>query len=133
MNEAGNGAANPERLPMYREFAYYLFACAFPEKPVLINWLSLYRRIWDGLLSPYGLDDEEQATDRAFRIGQSRDVQVHKFVTLGTLEERIDEMLECKMGLSKQIVEGGEGWITELSTEELKSLLALSAEWIDKG
>ncbi|UUZ82316.1 hypothetical protein LJK88_49355 [Paenibacillus sp. P26] len=47
---------------------------------------------------------ENQATDRAFRIGQTRHVQVHKFVTLGTLEERIDEMIEKKLGLSGQIV-----------------------------
>jgi len=68
---------------------------------------------------------ENQATDRAFRIGQTKDVQVHKFVTLGTLEERIDEMLDYKQGLSDQIVGTGEGWITELSTNELKELLLL--------
>ncbi|MFC9779003.1 DEAD/DEAH box helicase [Paenibacillus chitinolyticus] len=74
---------------------------------------------------------ENQATDRAFRIGQTRDVQVHKFVTLGTLEEKIDEMIERKLGLSEQIVGSGENWITELSTDELRDLLALRMEWMN--
>jgi SNF2 family DNA or RNA helicase len=73
---------------------------------------------------------ENQATDRAYRIGQNRHVQVHKFVTLGTLEERIDDMIERKQDLSRQIVGGGEGWITELSTEDLKELFTLRREWI---
>jgi SNF2 family DNA or RNA helicase len=74
---------------------------------------------------------ENQATDRAFRIGQTRHVQVHKFVTLGTLEERIDEMIERKQGLSQQIVGGGEGWITELSTEDLRDLFVLRRDWVE--
>jgi SNF2 family DNA or RNA helicase len=74
---------------------------------------------------------ENQATDRAFRIGQTRHVQVHKFVTLGTLEERIDEMIERKLGLSQQIVGSGESWITELSTDDLRDLFALRREWVD--
>lgn len=73
---------------------------------------------------------ENQATDRAFRIGQTRHVQVHKFVTLGTLEEKIDEIIETKLGLSEQIVGSGEGWITEMSTEALRSVLSLRNEWI---
>ncbi|MEC0143746.1 DEAD/DEAH box helicase [Paenibacillus alginolyticus] len=75
---------------------------------------------------------ENQATDRAFRIGQTRDVQVHKFVTLGTLEERIDEMIERKKGLSDQIVGTGENWVTEMSTSELRELFALRREWMEK-
>lgn len=75
---------------------------------------------------------ENQATDRAFRIGQTRDVQVHKFVTLGTLEERIDEMIERKQGLSDQIVGTGENWVTEMSTGELRELFALRREWMEK-
>jgi SNF2 family DNA or RNA helicase len=74
---------------------------------------------------------ENQATDRAYRIGQNRHVQVHKFVTLGTLEERIDDMIERKQDLSRQIVGGGEGWITELSTDDLKELFTLRREWIN--
>ncbi|MBO0684240.1 MAG: SWF/SNF helicase family protein, partial [Candidatus Dormibacteraeota bacterium] len=71
---------------------------------------------------------EDQATDRAFRIGQRRDVQVRKLVCVGTLEERIDRMLEEKRDLAERIVGTGEGWLTELSTDELRSLVALSAE-----
>jgi len=76
---------------------------------------------------------ENQATDRAYRIGQHQAVQVHKFVALGTLEERIDEMLEKKQGLADQIVGGtGEQWITELSTAELRNLFTLRREWIEE-
>lgn len=74
---------------------------------------------------------ENQATDRAYRIGQTRHVQVHKFVTLGTLEERIDEMLERKLALSNQIVGSSENWITELSTNDLRELFRLRREWIE--
>lgn len=73
---------------------------------------------------------EEQATDRAYRIGQTRDVQVHKFVALGTLEERIDEMIDRKKTLSRQIVGSGENWITELTTDELKEMFSLRREWV---
>jgi SNF2 family DNA or RNA helicase len=68
---------------------------------------------------------ENQATDRAYRMGQTRDVQVHKFIALGTLEERIDEMLESKQQLSDNVISSSEGWITELSTEALKDLFTL--------
>jgi len=68
---------------------------------------------------------ENQATDRAYRIGQMQRVQVYKFIALGTLEERIDEMLESKRHLSETVMAGSENWITELSTEELRDLVAL--------
>jgi SNF2 family DNA or RNA helicase len=71
---------------------------------------------------------ENQATDRAFRIGQTRDVQVHKFLCLGTLEEKIDEMIERKQEVAEKVVGAGEGWLTELSTAELKKLMALRQE-----
>jgi len=71
---------------------------------------------------------EDQATDRAFRIGQRRDVQVRKFVCVGTLEERIDAMIEQKKALAEQVVGTGEGWLTELSTAALREVLALSPE-----
>ena len=71
---------------------------------------------------------EDQATDRAFRIGQRRDVQVRKLVCVGTLEERIDRMIEEKRGLAARIVGTGEAWLTELSTGELRELVALRAE-----
>jgi SNF2 family DNA or RNA helicase len=71
---------------------------------------------------------EDQATDRAFRIGQRRDVQVRKFVCVGTLEERIDAMIEQKKALAEQIVGTGEAWLTGLSTAALREVLALSPE-----
>lgn len=71
---------------------------------------------------------ENQATDRAYRIGQTRDVQVHKFLCLGTLEEKIDEMIERKKEVAEQVVGAGEGWLTELSTAELHDLMALRRE-----
>lgn len=73
---------------------------------------------------------ENQATDRAFRIGQTRRVQVHKFITLGTLEEKIDEMIESKQALSDQVVGVSEQWITEMSTDELKEMFALRDVWL---
>ena len=74
---------------------------------------------------------ENQATDRAFRIGQNRQVEVHKFVCLGTVEERIDELIERKQALAEKIVGSGEGWITELSTDQLKDLFRLRAEAVE--
>lgn len=74
---------------------------------------------------------ENQATDRAYRIGQERNVQVYKFISLGTIEERIDEMMERKLNLSQQIVGNGDNWITELSTEELRELFLLRREWLE--
>jgi len=71
---------------------------------------------------------ENQATDRAFRIGQTRNVQVHKFLCLGTLEEKIDEMIERKKEVAEKVVGTGEGWLTELSSAELKELMALRQE-----
>jgi SNF2 family DNA or RNA helicase len=71
---------------------------------------------------------ENQATDRAFRIGQRQAVQVHKFICAGTLEERIDAMIESKQGVAARVVGTGEGWLTELSTAQLRDLLALRAE-----
>jgi len=68
---------------------------------------------------------EDQATDRAFRIGQQRNVFVHKFVCTGTLEERIQQMLERKREVADNLLAAGENWITELSNEELKRLLTL--------
>ncbi|MDR9857031.1 DEAD/DEAH box helicase [Paenibacillus sp. VCA1] len=72
---------------------------------------------------------ENQATDRAYRMGQTKDVQVHKFISIGTLEERIDEMLESKQQLSDNVISSTEGWITELSTEALKELFTLRSDW----
>jgi non-specific serine/threonine protein kinase len=68
---------------------------------------------------------EDQATDRAFRIGQRRAVQVRAFVCAGTLEERIATMIREKRGLAARIVGTGEQWLTELSTAQLRELIAL--------
>ncbi len=68
---------------------------------------------------------ENQATDRAFRIGQTRNVQVHKFLCVGTLEEKIDVMIERKKEVAEKVVGTGEGWLTELSTTELRELFRL--------
>jgi len=70
---------------------------------------------------------EDQATDRAFRIGQRRAVQVRKFVCAGTVEEKIATMIRDKRGLAAKIVGTGEGWLTELSTTQLRELFALEA------
>ncbi|MBI4573584.1 MAG: DEAD/DEAH box helicase [candidate division NC10 bacterium] len=75
---------------------------------------------------------ENQATDRAFRIGQTRNVQVHKYICAGTLEERIDEMIERKKGIAETVIGTGEGWLTELSNRELKQLLALRHEAVEE-
>lgn len=71
---------------------------------------------------------ENQATDRAFRIGQRRDVQVRKLVCVGTVEERIDALLDSKQRLADLVVGTGENWITEMTTDELHDLLALGDE-----
>jgi SNF2 family DNA or RNA helicase len=68
---------------------------------------------------------ENQATDRAFRIGQTRNVQVHKFICGGTLEDQIDEMIEGKRALAESVLGADEGWLNELSTDQLRDLVAL--------
>ncbi|MBE9200281.1 MULTISPECIES: DEAD/DEAH box helicase [unclassified Nodularia (in: cyanobacteria)] len=68
---------------------------------------------------------ENQATDRVFRIGQTRNVQVHKFVCTGTLEEKIHDMIESKKQLAEQVVNTGEEWLTEMNTDQLRDLLIL--------
>ncbi|XVJ59792.1 MAG: ATP-dependent helicase [Tepidisphaera sp.] len=73
---------------------------------------------------------ENQATDRAYRIGQTRTVQVHKFVVKGTLEERIDQMIEQKTELADKIIGAGENWLTELDTDQLRDLLTLRNDMI---
>nr|WP_223254403.1 DEAD/DEAH box helicase [Bacillus sp. HNG] len=79
------------------------------------NHVIHYDRWWNPAV-------ENQATDRAYRIGQKRFVHVHKLIATGTLEEKIDEMLEKKQSLNDEIITS-ENWITELSTNELKELL----------
>jgi len=72
---------------------------------------------------------ENQATDRAFRIGQTKNVMVHKFVTKGTIEEKIDAMIQEKQKLSGDILSSsGEQWITEYNNEELMKMFALGGD-----
>ena len=67
---------------------------------------------------------ENQATDRAFRIGQEHDVTVYKMITRGTMEESIQDVLDGKMQLAGTVVGEGEGWITELNAEDLARLMS---------
>ncbi len=71
---------------------------------------------------------EDQATDRTYRIGQTRNVQVHKLITMGTLEEKIDAMLESKRDLADRVVGSGEGWLTQLDDEALRHLVSLDTD-----
>jgi len=85
------------------------------------NHVIHYDRWWNPAV-------ENQATDRAFRIGQKHNVEVHKFITAGTLEERIDEMIERKTAVSGTVLGKGEQWLTELSNSDLKKLIMLGRE-----
>jgi superfamily II DNA or RNA helicase len=89
------------------------------------NRVVLFDRWWNPAV-------EAQAADRAYRIGQTRSVQVHSFVCSGTLEERIDEMIEAKRAVAAEIVGTGESVLTDLSVAELKGLLALRASALDE-
>ena len=89
------------------------------------NHVIHYDRWWNPAV-------EHQATDRAFRIGQTRDVHVHKLICAGTLEDRIDLMIEIKQVTADQVVGAtSERWLTELSNAELRDVLALSANPVD--
>ena len=83
------------------------------------NHVFHYDRWWNPAV-------ERQATDRAYRIGQERTVHVHKFVCQGTLEERIDQMIEDKTALAEQIIGAGDDWLTEMSTSQLREVLQLN-------
>jgi SNF2 family DNA or RNA helicase len=85
------------------------------------NHVFHYDRWWNPAV-------ENQATDRAYRIGQKRNVQVHKFICAGTLEESIDELIESKKAIAEDVVGTGEGWLTKLSNRDLKRVLALSKD-----
>jgi SNF2 family DNA or RNA helicase len=76
---------------------------------------------------------ENQATDRAFRIGQTRTVNVHKYICTGTLEERIDQMIEQKTELATNIIGAGDAWLTELSTGQLRDMLSLRKTGLEGG
>ena len=82
------------------------------------NHVVHYDRWWNPAV-------EDQATSRAHRIGQKKIVSVHTFICNGTIEDRIDAMIEQKISLAQSVVGEGEGWITELTDSELKDLLTL--------
>ena len=73
---------------------------------------------------------ENQATDRAFRIGQTKNVMVHKFVSRGTIEEKIDELIKSKIELAQNVIsaDSGESWITEMSDSGLMKMFRLDGE-----
>ncbi|MFN4279919.1 DEAD/DEAH box helicase [Thermosynechococcus sp.] len=85
------------------------------------NHVFHYDRWWNPAV-------ENQASDRAFRIGQTRNVQIHKFVCTGTLEEKIHDQIEQKKALAEMIVSSGEHWLTELNLDQLRQLLTLDQE-----
>ena len=74
---------------------------------------------------------EDQASDRAWRIGQDRPVQVHRLICEGTVEDRIAQMLATKRNLADAVVTTGEGWIGELGDDDLRALVALGADGSD--
>ncbi|WP_421118473.1 SNF2-related protein [Aquihabitans daechungensis] len=75
---------------------------------------------------------EDQASDRAWRIGQDRPVQVHRMVCEGTVEDRISAMLADKRAIAESVVTSGEGWVSELGDDDLRLLVALGAETDDE-
>ena len=70
---------------------------------------------------------EAQATDRAFRIGQTRNVQVHRFITKGTFEEKIDALLEAKKAVAEMTVNAGETWLADMDDKQLGEIFALDS------
>jgi SNF2 family DNA or RNA helicase len=85
------------------------------------NHVFHYDRWWNPAV-------ENQATDRAFRIGQRRNVQVHKYVCIGTMEEKIDALIESKKALAENVVGTGEAWLTELNSDALRDVFTLRQE-----
>ncbi len=73
---------------------------------------------------------ENQATDRAYRIGQKQSVFVHKMITLGTLEEKIDQMIEDKRTLADSIIGSDENWLTEIDNDQFRQLISLNRKTI---
>lgn len=103
-----------------REFPFFLLSLKAGGTGLNLtaaNHVIHYDRWWNPAV-------ENQATDRAYRIGQSRFVHVHKLIATGTLEEKIDAMLEKKQNLNDQIIQS-DTWMTELSTNELQELVRL--------
>jgi SNF2 family DNA or RNA helicase len=110
----------------YRVFLLSLRAGGFGLNLTKANHVFHFDRWWNPAV-------EEQATDRAHRIGQTRRVQVHKFVCIGTVEERIDKLLGEKSALADRVVGSGDDWITGLSTVELREYLTLSPDAVSES
>ena len=85
------------------------------------NHIFHYDRWWNPAV-------EDQATDRAYRIGQTRDVTVHQLVTQGTIEEQVHQILRDKRNLADRVVGAGETWLSELDDLDLHELVALSQD-----
>ena len=107
----------------WRVFLLSLKAGGFGLNLTKANHVFHFDRWWNPAV-------EEQAADRVHRIGQDRRVQIHKFVCIGTVEERIDRLLAEKAALADRIVGSGDEWLTGMSTVELREYLALSKEAI---
>jgi SNF2 family DNA or RNA helicase len=88
------------------------------------NHVVMFDRWWNPAV-------ETQAIDRAHRIGQANNLQVHIFCCKGTLEERIDELLSSKRILADSVITGNDNWLTELSDDELRNLVLLSPGALD--
>ncbi|MGH2470713.1 MAG: helicase-related protein, partial [Chloroflexota bacterium] len=88
------------------------------------NHVFHYDRWWNPAV-------EDQATDRAFRFGQTRDVMVYKFMTQGTIEVHVADMIVAKRQLAGLVVRAGESWLTELSTSDLRDIFALDQRWAE--
>jgi SNF2 family DNA or RNA helicase len=85
------------------------------------NHVFHYDRWWNPAV-------ENQATDRVYRIGQKKNVEVHAFICSGTIEEHIDELIERKKEVAGSVIGSGEAWLTELSNSEIRKLFQLRAE-----
>ncbi len=129
------GTPAKERDPMVRRFQApdgpRIFILSLKAGGTGLNLTSAnhvfhYDRWWNPAV-------ENQATDRAFRIGQTRNVQVHKFICGGTLEDHIDEMIESKRELAESVIGEGESWLTELSTDQLRDLVMLRQADVEEG
>lgn len=112
---------NPESLPSV--FVLSLKAGGVGITLTRANHVFHFDRWWNPSV-------ENQATDRAFRIGQQKNVFVHKFVTLGTLEERIDQMIEDKQKIADSIIGSDENWLTQLDNRAFRELIALNKQHI---
>ena len=88
------------------------------------NHVVMFDRWWNPAV-------EQQAVDRAYRIGQQNNVQVHYFCCRGTLEEKIESLIEAKRDLAEMLVGTGESWLSELSDSDLHELFSLEKEAVD--